>query len=398
MKQKVKDSSTVEFLNSLSAPGRQIMALPIDAIRPDPDQPRKSFSAIDGMVSDEDQMELENLAGSIAKDGLHQPITVREMPDGDYQIVMGERRWRAVKLNNERGVPNSGEIECIVRQDLKGADLRFAQLAENLQRQDLTDLETAMHFKAILTEFPELQKQELAKLLNMRNSYITRILALLDPQWAHVVDAGIVTYATLLEQFKSLPVDSRQELVTTAKNEGRSLTSSDMRGAREKAKGGPKGASKGNNLESGSGRNDDWPFSPPGEGGKGLNQEVVDEVAKFVSAEAKPGETYQYRGVSAASATSSRTIVDTGGDAMIPHGIAALDPALFHGKREVKMTMDQLEVLLRMESFETKGHLVSVMLPDDEIKNALNMIGGSIPDDDHQLVTALIKRINDLKE
>ncbi|MFP3617421.1 hypothetical protein SB778_46070, partial [Paraburkholderia sp. SIMBA_050] len=78
----------------------------------------------------------------------------------------------------------------------------LAQLAENLQRKDLSDRETAAFLKETLEEFPELQKQQLAKIINQSSQYISRILALLDPKWADVVDSGIITYASLLEQYR----------------------------------------------------------------------------------------------------------------------------------------------------------------------------------------------------
>ncbi|MFD2274708.1 hypothetical protein ACFS07_36040 [Undibacterium arcticum] len=103
-----------------------------------------------------------------------------------------------------------------------------------MQRDDLTDLETAATLKVLFTKFPELQKQQIAKILKLRNSHISRLLALLDPQWAHVVNSGIITYASLLEQFKSLPEDARNELVSTAKSEERPLTSTDLKKMRAK--------------------------------------------------------------------------------------------------------------------------------------------------------------------
>lgn len=387
-------SSTLDFLNNLSAPGRQAVALPVNEIHPDPDQPRKSLAAIDGLVDAEDQQDLELLADQIFEQGLLQPITVREMPDGDYRIVFGERRWRAVKLNNDKGRPNSAVIDAFVRQDLKGSNLKFAQLAENLQRKDLTELETATFFKAILTEFPDLQKQQLAKLLNKPNAYISRILAMLDPEWADVVDSGIITYASLLEQFKALPKETRDGLVRQAKDDGgRSLTSGDLRKARETVrKDQPAAQGNGEGKEA-------WPFGPPQQGGKGLTKAVVDEVAAFVEAEQRSTETYRYPGAEpgVALVPQARTISDTGGDATIPTGVAALNPAL-NDKRELKVSMDQLEVLLRMDCFETKGHMIATMLPVAELRNAILQLGGEVPQDDHQLVTALISRVSELND
>lgn len=393
-------SSTVDFLNSLTLPGRQTISIPVDEIHPDPDQPRKSLSAIDGIIDPEDQRDLELLADDIDENGLHQPITVKEMPDGDYRIVMGERRWRAVRLNRDKGRANSDSIEAFVRQDLKGAKLKFAQLAENLQRKDVTELETATFFKKLLEDFPELQKQQLAKLLKKPNAYISRILSLLDPEWKDVVDAGIITYASLLELFKALPKETRDELVETAKREERPLTSTDLRKARDNAsqkKSRP--ASAPNDDVQSQGGDETWPFQPPQQGGAGLTEQLIADVQQYVQSEARDNETYTYQPPGATSQPAPQSkprLADSGGDATIPAGMGALNPAILNDKRELKISMDQLEVLLSMNAFDTKGHIVSAMLPVEELRNAIRQLGGEVPDNDHLLVTTLIQRIGDL--
>ena len=100
-------SSTADFLASLAAPTQQVVDIAIDDIAPDPNQPRTRFHSVDGQVDDQSRQRLEELADDIAEQGLLQPITVREKPEGGYQIVMGERRWRAVRLNRERGAAAS---------------------------------------------------------------------------------------------------------------------------------------------------------------------------------------------------------------------------------------------------------------------------------------------------
>ena len=94
-------------------------SLPIYKVEPNPDQPRKDF----------DPEELENLAESIRVHGLIQPLTVREMPTGYYQIIAGERRWRAARLAKLSEVP----VVIIEADDKKAMELA---LIENLQRQD----------------------------------------------------------------------------------------------------------------------------------------------------------------------------------------------------------------------------------------------------------------------
>ena len=98
--------------------------LPIYKVEPNPEQPRQDF----------DEEELQALADSITVHGIIQPLTVREMPNGYYQIIAGERRWRAARMANLSDVP----AVIIEADDKKAMELA---LIENLQRQDLNPLE-----------------------------------------------------------------------------------------------------------------------------------------------------------------------------------------------------------------------------------------------------------------
>ncbi|WP_218275073.1 hypothetical protein, partial [Pseudomonas sp. GW460-13] len=80
--------------------------------------------------------------------------------------------------------------------------IRLVQLAENLNRDDLTDLEVARFVQQTLDENPKLKKSEMGAIMRKDSQYISRILALLKPEWAHVVDSGMITYASLLEQYR----------------------------------------------------------------------------------------------------------------------------------------------------------------------------------------------------
>ena len=93
--------------------------LPLHKIEPNPGQPRHSF----------DEVELQELADSIQEHGVIQPLTVREMPNGYFQIIAGERRWRASRMANLSEVP----AVVIEADDKKAMELA---LIENLQRQD----------------------------------------------------------------------------------------------------------------------------------------------------------------------------------------------------------------------------------------------------------------------
>lgn len=116
--------------------------LPIQKIEPNPFQPRKHF----------DPEELQTLAESISKYGVIQPLTVRELDSGYYQIIAGERRWRAARMAGLDEVP-----AVIVEADDKTA----AELAliENLQRQDLDPIEEAQGYKRLLDEYGMTQEQ-----------------------------------------------------------------------------------------------------------------------------------------------------------------------------------------------------------------------------------------------
>ncbi|KAA0178833.1 ParB/RepB/Spo0J family partition protein [Cupriavidus gilardii] len=374
-------SSTLEFLNSLQAPAAQVVNINIDLIDPDPDQPRTQFRPVDGQINPVVLQELEELADDINERTLLQPITVQENGDR-YRIVMGERRWRAFKLNRERGRPNSQEIPCIIRPDLTAAQLRLAQLAENIQRSGLTDLETATHLKNTLELYPELQKQDLAKVMNKSPQYVSRLLALLDPEWAHVVDTGIITYASLLEQFRPLPKAKQAQLVELAKAEGRPLTSGDIRAVKASAANEPK-QEKSPNL--------------PAPGGAKRAAEIDPELARsvqaFVNQQAPQNETYTPSAQAKAAPAPKRHINDTGGEAVIPTGTAVLG-AVAHEKREARLTIQQIETLLLRGALSNKSYVLSLMLPVGDMKDAIVKLGGALPEDDSALPMVLAETIN----
>ncbi len=122
--------------------GLQLLALRLDAIRPDPDQPRQTFS-------DES---LQELANSIAQDGVIQPIEVTEIAPEQYLIVHGERRWRAAQLAGLETIP------AVVRRRDYDVVTRFVrQMVENIQREDLNDVDRA----AALLRLRDLMQEEL---------------------------------------------------------------------------------------------------------------------------------------------------------------------------------------------------------------------------------------------
>jgi ParB family chromosome partitioning protein len=382
--------ATLDFLKKIKTPAREARPIPIHNIIPDPDQPRRTHHAVDGMVPEESRESLELFAANIAEQGLDQPITVRELPDGKYMIIMGERRWRAFKINNEKGVPDSDAIPAFVRSDLAGSELRLAQLRENLQREDLTDLEVANFIKQTLDDDPSLQKKKLAQLLHVSSQKISTYLALLDRRWAAVVDPGYIEYASLLELFRTLPEESRASLVDTAKREGRKLTSGDIRAEKAKAKNPP--AAPPSSAPAASARNSSTEQDAEGESGR-VGPSLANEVAQLLSQNSPKGENYQPSRAISEMRPASPRIKDTGGSATIPDGPEAIDPALLE-KREVKLTLEQL---LRLSSYEAAGDVAkvaSMMMPVAEIRAAILALGGELPEDDNLLVMTLMKALN----
>ena len=120
--------------------------LPIYKVEPNPGQPRQDF----------DEEELQALADSIAEHGIIQPLTVREMNNGYFQIIAGERRWRAARMADLQEVP----VVVIEADDRKAMELA---LIENLQRQDLNPVEEALGYKTLMEDFGLTQEEAAQK-------------------------------------------------------------------------------------------------------------------------------------------------------------------------------------------------------------------------------------------
>ena len=118
------------------APEGGALLLPLQKVEPNPDQPRRRF----------DEAALQELADSVRQHGIIQPLTVRKLPSGFYQIITGERRWRAARMAGLREVP----VTVIEADDKKAMELA---LIENLQRADLDPIEEAQGYQQLMQEY-----------------------------------------------------------------------------------------------------------------------------------------------------------------------------------------------------------------------------------------------------
>ena len=151
--------------------------LPIYKVEPTPDQPRQDF----------DEEELQSLAESIAQHGIVQPLTVRALDSGYYQIIAGERRWRAARMAELKEIP----VVVIEADDKKTMELA---LIENLQRQDLNPVEEALGYQSLMSDYG-LTQEETASRVGKSRPAVANALRLLNlsPEVLDMVRTGALT-------------------------------------------------------------------------------------------------------------------------------------------------------------------------------------------------------------
>lgn len=142
--------------------GEALENLPIASIRPGKYQPRRHF----------DDAALEELAASIKSQGLIQPIVVRDVGRGQYELIAGERRWRAAQR------AGLGEIPAVVR-DIPAQSALAVALIENIQREELTALEEAQALRRLIDEF-KLSQQQCADAVGRSRAAVANLLRLLE--------------------------------------------------------------------------------------------------------------------------------------------------------------------------------------------------------------------------
>ena len=149
------------FVQNTLEDGTSTSTLPIDEIIPNREQPRKQF----------DDEALADLSESIAQHGVLQPLLVRPMPDGSYQLVAGERRWRASRMAGLTEVP-------VVVRDMDEQEAAELALIENLQREDLNPMEEALGYQTLMDTYGMTQ-EEAAQRVNKSRPAVANALRLL---------------------------------------------------------------------------------------------------------------------------------------------------------------------------------------------------------------------------
>jgi ParB family chromosome partitioning protein len=196
--------------------------IPIDLIRPNPDQPRRSV----------DPATISALAESIAEAGVIQPLIVRPLPDGRYELIAGERRWRAAR---EAGVD---VLPAVVRDEDEAKRMQTA-LIENVAREDLNPVDEARACAALVEELG-LTKEELARRIGRSRVAVSNLIRLLDlPDAAlELLESGELSEGHGRAVLQAKEAGLRAELAREAARQGWSVRETERRakGAEPRAK------------------------------------------------------------------------------------------------------------------------------------------------------------------
>jgi ParB family chromosome partitioning protein len=188
-----------EEFGGQAAKGERIVLLPVDAIIPNRFQARKVF----------DEEKLRELSESIKEHGVVQPVVVRQNETGKYELVAGERRWKATRLLGMESIP------AIIK-DYSAKELTAVSLIENIQRQDLNPMEEAAAYQLLMKEF-SLSQENLAKKLGKSRPFIANMVRLLslEPEVQKMVESGSLSmgHARSLLSLKGIKQISAAETI-----------------------------------------------------------------------------------------------------------------------------------------------------------------------------------------
>ncbi len=190
------------LFNENSTESESAIILNINDIEPNRDQPRKDF----------DEQALAELADSIARHGLIQPIVVRPTTEGRYMIIAGERRWRACRMAGLSEVP-------VMVKNTDDRTLMEMALTENLQREDLNPVEEALGYRALIDEF-ELTQEEVAARMGKSRSAVTNSLRLLslEPEELDALKQGLISAGHARALLACENAETRKKLLPLAIN------------------------------------------------------------------------------------------------------------------------------------------------------------------------------------
>lgn len=192
------------LFGDISSPDEEMTFLPLSRIEPREEQPRNVF----------DEEALQTLADSISRYGVLQPITVRLLNSGYYQIIAGERRWRASRMAGLTEVP----VRIIEADDRTTAELA---LVENLQREDLNPIEEAKGYKTLIEDYG-LTQEDAAKSVGKSRPAVSNALRLLNlsPEVLHLVETGDLSAgharALLSIQNEEIQLQAAKEIMAKA--------------------------------------------------------------------------------------------------------------------------------------------------------------------------------------
>lgn len=188
------------LFNENATDNEGVVTLNINEIEPNRNQPRKDF----------DEEALNELADSISRHGLIQPIVVRPTLDGRYMIIAGERRWRACRIAGVNEVP-------VMIKETDDKTLMELALIENLQREDLNPVEEALGYRALIDDF-SLTQEEVAHRMGKSRSAVTNALRLLSLNDAELeaLRKGMITAGHARALLSCENEETRQKLLLLA--------------------------------------------------------------------------------------------------------------------------------------------------------------------------------------